>query len=103
MTLFYDNLTISEECQLCLHVDHEDKILCDSYIVEFDYDPTCNYHERHKYGYRNLGVTKLTLFMIKLLMLHSSSLHMIGVACSNNLFIYNVFMHRKWVRLKCAC
>ena len=48
MTLFYP--TISEECQLCMHVDHEEKILCDSYIVEFDYDPTCNYYERGKYG-----------------------------------------------------
>ena len=23
MTLFYDNPTILEECQLCMHVDHE--------------------------------------------------------------------------------
>ena len=38
MTLFDDNPTILEECQLCMHVDHEDNILCDSYIVEFDYD-----------------------------------------------------------------
>jgi len=45
MTLFYDNPTILEECKLCMHVDHEEKILCDSYIVEFDYDPTCNYYE----------------------------------------------------------
>ena len=39
MTLFYDNPTISKECQLCMHVDHEEKILYDSYIAEFDYDP----------------------------------------------------------------
>ena len=50
MTLFYDNPTISEECQLCMHVDHEEKNLYDSYIVEIDYDPTCNYYERGKYG-----------------------------------------------------
>ena len=43
---FYDNPIILEECQLYMHVAHEDKILCDSYIVEFDYDPTCNYYER---------------------------------------------------------
>jgi hypothetical protein len=48
MTLFYDNPTILEECQLCMHVDHEENILCDSYIVEFDYDPTCNYYEREE-------------------------------------------------------
>ena len=42
MTLVNDIPTILEECQLCTHVDHEEKILYDSYIVEFDYDPTCN-------------------------------------------------------------
>ena len=43
MTLVDDNPTIFEERQLCMHVDHEKNILCDSYIVEFEYDPTCNY------------------------------------------------------------
>ena len=43
MTLFDDNPTIFEERQLCMHVDHEKNILCDSYIVEFEYDPTCNF------------------------------------------------------------
>ena len=33
MTLVNVNPTILEECQLCMHVDHEEKILCDSYIV----------------------------------------------------------------------
>ena len=33
MTLFYDNPTILEECQLCMHVDHVENILFDSYIV----------------------------------------------------------------------
>ena len=42
MTLVNVNPTIFEECQLCMHVDHEEKILCDSYIVEFSYDPTCS-------------------------------------------------------------
>ena len=46
MTLFDDNPTIFEERQLCMHVDHENNILWDSYIVEFEYDPTCNYYER---------------------------------------------------------
>ena len=40
MTLFDDNLTILEECQFCMHVDHVQNMLCDSYIVEFEYDPT---------------------------------------------------------------
>ena len=46
MTLFDDNPTILEERQLCMHVDHEEKNLYDSYIFEFDYDPTFNYYER---------------------------------------------------------
>ena len=52
MTLFDVNPTILEECQLCMHVDHEEKNLCDSYIVEFNYDPTCNYYDRGKYDRR---------------------------------------------------
>ena len=64
LTLFDDNLTILEQCQLCMHVDHEDNILCDSYIVEFDYDLTCNYYEGGKYGCRNFHVTKLPLVML---------------------------------------
>ena len=46
MTLVYVDPTILEECQLCMHVEQEEKFLCDSYIVEFDYDPTCNYYDR---------------------------------------------------------
>ena len=52
MTLVNVNPTISEECQLCMHVDRVENILYDSYIVEFSYDPTCNYYERGKYGWR---------------------------------------------------
>ena len=41
-----NNPTILEECQRCMHVDHIENMLCDSYIVEFEYDPTYNYYER---------------------------------------------------------
>ena len=78
MTLFYDNPTILEECQLCMHVDQVENILCDSYFVEFAYDPTCNYYERGKYGCRNFHVTKLLLVMLRLLLFLSASLHMLG-------------------------
>ena len=61
MTLF-DDPTILEECQLCTHVDHVENRLCDSCIVEFEYEPTCNYYDRGKYGCRNFHVTKLPLF-----------------------------------------
>ena len=103
MTLFYDNPTISEECLLCMHVDHEEKILCDSYIVEIDFDPTCNYYERGKYGCRNFHVPKLPLVRLRLLLFLSASLHMLVFPCLDNLFAYKMPMHRKYVGLKCVC
>ena len=48
-----------------MHVDHEKNALCDSYIVEFDFDPTCNYYERGKYVCRNFHVTKSPLVMLR--------------------------------------
>ena len=56
-------------------MDHVENMLCDRYFVEFAYDPTCNYYERGKYGCRNFHVTKLPLFMLRLL--SSSSLHLL--------------------------
>ena len=103
MTLFDDNPTILEECQLCMHVDHVENMLCDSYIVEFEYDPTCNYYERGKYGCRNFHVTKLHLFMLRLSMFNSSSLHMLVFACVDNLIAYKMPMHRKYVRIRSVC
>ena len=74
MTLFYVNPTILNECQHCLHMDHVENILCDIYIVQFEYDPTCNYYERGRYGCRNLHVAKLPLVMLRLLLFLSPSL-----------------------------
>ena len=65
MTLVDVNPTILEDYKTFMHVDHREKILYDSYIVEFDYDPTCNYYERVKYGGRNFHVTKLPLIMLR--------------------------------------
>ena len=48
MTLVNVNPTILEECRLCMHVDHVENMLYDTYTVEFEYDPTCNYYERGK-------------------------------------------------------
>ena len=87
MNLFDDNPTILEECQLCMHVDHKEKILYDSYIIEFDYDPTYNYYERGKYGCRNFHVTKLPLVMLISSMFYSSSLHMLDVSCLDNFLL----------------
>ena len=101
MALFYDNPTILEECQLRMHVDRVENMLCDSYFSEFSYDPTCNYYERGKYGCRNFHVTKLPLVMLRLLSSLSSSLHLLIFACYDNLFAYKMPMHRKYVRLRC--
>ena len=103
MTLVDVNPTILEDYKTLMHVDHENKILYDSYIVEFDYDPTCNYYEREKYGCKNFHVTKLPLVMLRLLSSLSSSLHMLVFACCDNLFVYKMPMHRKYVILKCVC
>ena len=103
MTLVNVNPTILEECQLRMHVDRVENILCDSYFVEFSYDSTCNYYERGKYGCRNFHVTKLPLFMLRLLSSLSSSLHMLVFACLDNLFAYKMPMHRKYVILRCVC
>ena len=88
MTLIYANLTILGDCKTFMHMDHRENIVCDWYIVEFEYDPTCNYFEREKYGYRNLHVTKLPLIILRLLLLLSSSLILLGFACHDNLFAY---------------
>ena len=77
MTLVNDNPTILEECQLRMHLDRVKNMFCDGYIVKFAYDPTCNYYERGKYGCRNFHVTKLPLFMLRLLSSLFSSLHML--------------------------
>ena len=100
MTLVNDIPTILEECQLCMHVDHEENIFCDRYTVEFSYDPTCNYYERGKYGCRNFHVTKLPLVILRLLLFLSYSLHMLDLACLANSFSYKIPIHRKHVRLK---
>ena len=102
MTLVNVNPTILEECQLCMHVDRVENMFCDSYVVEFAYDPTCNYYERGKYGSRNFCFTKLPLVMLRLLLFLSASLHMLVFACYDNLFFYKMPMHRKYVRLRCV-
>jgi hypothetical protein len=102
ITFADDNPTILEDNKKIMHVDHDENILYDSNIVEFDYDPTCNYYERGKYGCRNLHVTKLPPVMLKSSMFYTSPLHMLEIACLNNLFSYKMPMHRKYVRLKCV-
>ena len=85
-----------------MHVDHKENIVSDSYIVEFECYPTCNYHGRGKYGSIIFHITKSPLFLLKLLMLPSSYLHMLEIACLDNLLSYKMPMHRKYARLKCV-
>ena len=86
-----------------MHVHNVENMLCDRYIVEFEHDPTCNYCERGKYGCRNFHATKLPLFMLRLSMFYSSSLHKLDISCLDNLFAYKMSMHSKYVRLICVC
>ena len=46
---------------------NEKNALCDSYTVNFVHDAIENYYEREKYGCRNFHVTKIPLFMTKVL------------------------------------
>ena len=103
MTLVDVNPTILEGYKTFMHVDHEEKILYKSYIIEFDYDHTCNYYDKGKYCCRNFHVTKLPLFMLRLLSSLYSSLHMLVFAFLDNLFAYKMPMLRKYVRLRCVC
>ena len=102
MTLVDDNPTIFEEHQLCLHVDHEKNILCDSYIVEFVHDASENYYERGSYASTYCNSIKLPLHVFKFLKLCLFCLPMLVDSCSNKLFDHKIPMQRKWVRLKCA-
>src|SRR6266566_2375558 len=92
MTFVDVNLTILEDYKTFMHVDHDENILYDSYIIEFDYDPACNYYERGKYGCRNFHVTQLPLLKFKLLMPRSSSLHML-----------DTFVMTICLPIKCLC
>ena len=58
---------------------------------------------RGKYGCTIFHVTKLPLFMLRLLSSLCSSLHMLVFACLADLFAYNMPMHRKYVGLRCVC
>src|SRR3954471_23635963 len=83
-------------------VDHDKKVLCDTYIVEFFHDPTNFFYEKGTYAYRYFYNIKFPLFMLKVLKLHLFCLRMLIALCFNELFCYNVLIHRKHVRLKCV-
>ena len=84
-----------------MFVDHEKHALCDSYVVEFVHDATENYYERGKYGCINFHVTRIPLFVLKVLKLFLLHLPTLVALCLNDLFYWKIPMHRKWVRFKC--
>src|SRR4051812_21476915 len=83
-------------------MDHDKKVLCDTYIVEFIHDQTENYYDRGKYAYRYFNNIKFPLFMLKVLKLHLFFLPMLIALCFNELLYCNIPMHRKHVTLKCV-
>ena len=46
---------------------------------------------------------KFPLYVLKVLKLYLFCLPMLVDSCSHKLFAHKIPMHRKWVRLKCAC
>ena len=81
------NPTIFELGKNHLFVDHEKHALCDGYIFEFIHDATENYYERGKYGCRNFHVTKIPLFVLKVLKLFLLHLPMLVALGSMICFI----------------
>ena len=95
MTSVNVNPTILEECQLRMHVDHVENMLCDKFFFNF-------LMILHVIIMREENmVTKLPLVMLRLLLFLSASLHMLAFACYDILFSYIMPMHRKYVRLRC--
>ena len=82
---------------------HEKNALCDGYIVEFLHDATENYYERGTYASTYFNNIKFPLYVLKILKLCLFCLPMLVDYCSRKLFAHKIPMHRKWVRLKCAC
>ena len=53
-----------------MHMDHDNNVSCDGYIVDFINDATESYYERGKHGYMHLNNMKFPIFMLKLLKFH---------------------------------
>src|SRR5215216_7970784 len=64
---------------------------------------TKSYYERGKSVLMHLNNIKFPRFMLKVFMLHFFCLLMQVDFSFNNLFVYKIPLHRKWVRLKCVC
>ena len=92
-----------ESNKISMLVHHENNALCDGYIVEFIHDATENYYEGGTYACRNYNNIKFPLYVIKILKLCLFCLPKLDDYCYHKLVAQKIPMHRKWVRLKCAC
>ena len=97
------NFAYVESRKISMLVDHEKNDLCDGYIVEFLHGATENYNDEGTYACRNCNNIMFPLFVLKVLKLCLFCLPMLVDSCSHKLFAHKIPMHRKWVRLKCAC
>ena len=86
-----------------MQVDHEKNALCPGYISEFIHDATENYYEGGTNAYTYCNNIKFPLYVLKILKLCLFCLPMLVDSCSHKWFAHKIPMHRKWVRLKCAC
>ena len=102
-TMNEKNFAYVESSKFSMLVDHEKNDLCNSYIVEFIHDATENYYGRGRCASTYLNNIKFSLYMLKILKFHLFYLPMLVDSCSHKLFAHKIPMHRKWVRLKCAC
>ena len=102
-TIHENKFAYVESSKSSMLMYHEKNALCDSYIVEFIHDATENYYERGTYASTYLNNIKFPLFILKVFKLHLFYFPMLVDSCSHKLFSHKTPIHRKWVRLKCAC
>ena len=100
---YYDDMYAIKSNKSSMLVHHDNSAVCDSYIVEFIHDATENYYERGTCAFTYCNNVKFPLYVLKILKLCLFCLPMLVDSCSHKLFAHKIPMHRKCVRLKCAC
>ena len=102
-TLNEKNFAYDGSSKISMQVDHEKNALCAGYMVEFIHDATENDYDRGSYASTYCNNIKFPLYVVTVLKLCLFSLPMLVDYRSHKLFAHKIPMHRKWVRLKCAC
>jgi hypothetical protein len=83
-----------------MHVAHDKKVLCDSYIINFIHDSTESYYERGKHSFMHLNNIKFPLFMLKILKLHLFCFPMLVALCFMTYFFMRFFFIGSGLDLK---